>query len=54
MTCLIHIVVSVNSEGMTFTGMCMELLHKLFFIVCEEGPASATAKTLDVGVVCGR
>lgn len=26
---LIHIVASVNSEGMTFTGMCMELLHKL-------------------------
>ena len=32
MTCLIHIVASVNSEGMTFIGMCMELLHKLLFV----------------------
>ena len=48
MTCLIHIVASVNREGMTFTGTCMELLHKLSFIVCEEGPNAATATTLDV------
>ena len=38
-TCLIHIVASANSEGIHFTGMCMEcewmckeLLYKLSFV----------------------
>ena len=32
MTCLICLVASANSEGINFTGMFMELLHKLSFV----------------------
>ena len=49
MSCLIYVVVVAyaNSEGINFTGMYMELFHKLY-IICEEGPVSATAKLLFV------
>ena len=34
MSCLIHVVVvaSAKSEGINFTGICMELFHKLSFV----------------------